>query len=668
MRIVLQHQRQQKKQDPSPPQESTTTCEHASPPKNPEPVEDSQPDVWSSSSSTSVHPCEPSPSHHTSTEKETCSVAPTPLEQPRDLKKKKLDHSRASKGKVTFNTDQTKESRKRSRSQSPPVKFTNTSKASSSLTLKPSLPDTSCSTSSCSSSSAGVPSTQDKQRKRKQAALGPALDRKPASKRLESGTHSSVISSSTSSSSNSFSSTRVNRLASRSGTTTSGMVAASGGINSASASAARRPQHPEDVNNGPTVYDGRDAYEDPAYETENPIEVMIRTNRENDRDDEDRENDSSYSSAVQQQQQQQLTTTSVTTSSSSPIRGSRNGETFEAALQKRGLELVEQEGDGNCLFRAVSLQVYGDAGMHGDVRKSCLDFMAKDEAHFSQFLVDENFWDYICRKRENGIHGNNPEIQAISELFNRPVEVFVPENGAEPINIFHEEYKTADVPIRLSYHDGNHYNAVIDPLCPTAGLGLGLPGLEPGLADRLQVEKAKRESDELADKARFEKAMEESHRELMQKAIKESAMESTMSVDHMYKKKTLQMSDLEATDYEMEKAVLASSLESYHNNEQSRKQPWSNRDRRRQHNSSPVTSRNSSRYNDPTFASSSRASWEEPSSISSSSYASAPAAFATSAATTSTAYDHSIRSNESFSRHDGGNSQDEYPESVQELV
>lgn len=64
----------------------------------------------------------------------------------------------------------------------------------------------------------------------------------------------------------------------------------------------------------------------------------------------------------------------------------------------------------------------------------------------------------------------------------------------------------------------------------------------------------------------------------------------------MYKKKTLQMSDLEATDYEMEKAVLASSLESYQKNEQSRKQPWSNRDRRRQHNSSPVSSRNSSRY------------------------------------------------------------------------
>ena len=48
---------------------------------------------------------------------------------------------------------------------------------------------------------------------------------------------------------------------------------------------------------------------------------------------------------------------------------------FLVALKKRGLELREQEGDGNCLFRAVSLQVYGDPSMHEDVRKQCLDFM-----------------------------------------------------------------------------------------------------------------------------------------------------------------------------------------------------------------------------------------------------------------------------------------------------
>lgn len=143
---------------------------------------------------------------------------------------------------------------------------------------------------------------------------------------------------------------------------------------------------------------------------------------------------------------------------------------FKKALKTQGLEEVEQEGDGNCLFRAISLQVYGQSDNHDEVRKQCMDFMAKNEEHYSNFVVDEDttFQDYITRKRSNGVHGNNPEIQAMSELFNRPVEVYTPDNRAKPINIFHAEYKTSDPPIRLAYHDGNHYNAVIDPLVPTA--------------------------------------------------------------------------------------------------------------------------------------------------------------------------------------------------------
>ena len=52
---------------------------------------------------------------------------------------------------------------------------------------------------------------------------------------------------------------------------------------------------------------------------------------------------------------------------------------FALMLKKQGLEIVEQEGDGNCLFRAISLQVYGDASMHGEVRHRCLDFMVRDD-------------------------------------------------------------------------------------------------------------------------------------------------------------------------------------------------------------------------------------------------------------------------------------------------
>jgi OTU domain-containing protein 5 len=116
------------------------------------------------------------------------------------------------------------------------------------------------------------------------------------------------------------------------------------------------------------------------------------------------------------------------------------------------------------------------------------------------------------------------------------VEVYTPGATAsegqaqKPMNIFHAEYKTSDPPIRLSYHDGNHYNAIIDPLVPTAGLGLGLPGLKPGLADQMQVTKAKAESDQLADEMELERVLKESQEELngqqddeLQRVLKESS-------------------------------------------------------------------------------------------------------------------------------------------------
>jgi len=52
----------------------------------------------------------------------------------------------------------------------------------------------------------------------------------------------------------------------------------------------------------------------------------------------------------------------------------------------------------------------------------------------------------------------------------------------EPINIFHGIYKTDNAPIRLSYHQNNHYNAVIDPYSATIGVGLGLAGHKPGVS------------------------------------------------------------------------------------------------------------------------------------------------------------------------------------------
>jgi OTU domain-containing protein 5 len=173
---------------------------------------------------------------------------------------------------------------------------------------------------------------------------------------------------------------------------------------------------------------------------------------------------------------------------------------FEKKMRKKGLVLKRMGEDGACLFRAVADQVYGDENEHNVVRRLCCDYMAKNGDYFSQY-VTEDWVHYVERKRRDNCYGNHVEIQAMSELFNRKIEVYV--NRSQPINIFQGLSSTVngvdgqmdlemnEFPIRLRYHSRiQHYDSLVDPYSATIGVGLGLPAFTPGLADRQLMQSA----------------------------------------------------------------------------------------------------------------------------------------------------------------------------------
>jgi OTU domain-containing protein 5 len=190
---------------------------------------------------------------------------------------------------------------------------------------------------------------------------------------------------------------------------------------------------------------------------------------------------------------------------------------------KKGYYVKKTQEDGNCLFRAIADQIYGDEDMHIAVRKLCMDYMEKERDHFSQF-VTEDFTSYVARKREDKCFGNNIEMQAISEVYCRPIEVY---HGRSlvPLNIFHGSYNTDYPPIRLSYHHGNHYNSIVDPNNPSVGVGLGLPAYKPGLADKMQVMEALRlsEQDDI-EKAFIETSRQSSEYQEIEREIEEAVL------------------------------------------------------------------------------------------------------------------------------------------------
>ncbi|XP_040579148.1 OTU domain-containing protein 5 [Lepeophtheirus salmonis] len=162
---------------------------------------------------------------------------------------------------------------------------------------------------------------------------------------------------------------------------------------------------------------------------------------------------------------------------------------FERSMKKKGYIIKKIKEDGNCLFRSVADLIFGDEEIHKAVRNQCMDYISQNGDYFSQY-VTEDLANYVERKRFLGVQGNHLEIQAFSEMYNRPIHIYC--YSAEPINIFQNINKTDQVntPIRLCYHRNVHYNCLVDPSRPTIGMGLGLPNYFPVSTERKLVDQA----------------------------------------------------------------------------------------------------------------------------------------------------------------------------------
>lgn len=72
------------------------------------------------------------------------------------------------------------------------------------------------------------------------------------------------------------------------------------------------------------------------------------------------------------------------------------------------------------------------------------------------------------------MYGNHVEVQSIAELYNRRVEIYCYE--LTPLNIFQGEMGLSDAtPIRISYHNGCHFNSVVDTRHAFVPIGPEMP-------------------------------------------------------------------------------------------------------------------------------------------------------------------------------------------------
>lgn len=71
-------------------------------------------------------------------------------------------------------------------------------------------------------------------------------------------------------------------------------------------------------------------------------------------------------------------------------RTDRRMGAYTAALAEHGLSLAPQAGDGNCFFRTVAHQLYGDAACHVLIRVAAVAYMACNAAFFTHFVAEDD--------------------------------------------------------------------------------------------------------------------------------------------------------------------------------------------------------------------------------------------------------------------------------------
>lgn len=113
---------------------------------------------------------------------------------------------------------------------------------------------------------------------------------------------------------------------------------------------------------------------------------------------------------------------------------------------------------------------------------------------------------------------------------------------------------------------------VVDPSNPAVGVGLGIPGLSPAAAEKEIYDKALEESDRLA----MEEVMRFPARKILHSqdiCIEIFTFPSLYGTSQETNRTLMEVSDLEATEKELENAILEASMQSFESSASTKKRP-----------------------------------------------------------------------------------------------
>ena len=92
-------------------------------------------------------------------------------------------------------------------------------------------------------------------------------------------------------------------------------------------------------------------------------------------------------------------------------------------MLRHGLQPLDVGGAGDCLFKAVSHQLYGDSNHHLEIRATAVRFLSDNPERFIESVVETTWAQYLSNMSKQGTWADNIVIQSISDAMRLKIHI-----------------------------------------------------------------------------------------------------------------------------------------------------------------------------------------------------------------------------------------------------
>ena len=130
---------------------------------------------------------------------------------------------------------------------------------------------------------------------------------------------------------------------------------------------------------------------------------------------------------------------------------------LQSRLSEQQLRILDVGGAGDCFFKAVSHQIYGEH-YHMDVRTVGVQYIANNPERFIESNTDHSWATYLTNMYCQGTWCDALIVQAVADAMNLTIRITESNEGFAAINVIHPIHAGNDPTIiNIGHVDEVHY-------------------------------------------------------------------------------------------------------------------------------------------------------------------------------------------------------------------